>query len=89
MKRNVDKIGFDDVTPHDLRRTAATWLARLGTPRLVLEKILNHKDKTVTARYDRYQYDAEKRQALEAWARKLGEIIAAPADQTNIVQLRA
>jgi hypothetical protein len=37
----------------------------------VLRQILNHVDRSVTARYDRYRYDDEKREALERWAATL------------------
>jgi hypothetical protein len=46
----------------------------LGVTRLVVKKILNHVDRDVTAIYDRHGYDAEKRAALEAWARRVEAI---------------
>lgn len=55
-------------TPHDLRRTVATALSCLGYPRLTLMKVLNHTDRSVSAVYDRYSYDKEKREALTRWA---------------------
>jgi hypothetical protein len=36
---------------------------------LVIGKILNHSEPGVTRVYDRHSYDAEKRQALNAWER--------------------
>ncbi|GEO18530.1 tyrosine-type recombinase/integrase [Microvirga aerophila] len=57
--------------PHDLRRTAASMMASMGVSRLVIGQILNHADRSVTAVYDRYSYDAEKRTALGAWAEHL------------------
>lgn len=62
-------------TPHDLRRTLTTGISRLGFNRLVQDKVTNHKDSSVGGIYDRYDYAKEKQQALEAWARKLDEII--------------
>lgn len=53
---------------HDLRRTAASSMTSMGISRLVVGKILNHAEPGVTRVYDRHSYDAEKRQALEAWA---------------------
>ncbi|MBU8922228.1 MAG: tyrosine-type recombinase/integrase [Bacteroidales bacterium] len=67
-------FGKKSWSPHDLRRTAATGLASLGISRLVVSKILNHKDRAVTGIYDRFAYETEKRQALEAWAQKIVEI---------------
>ncbi len=61
--------------PHDLRRTAASMMAGAGVNRTVIGKILNHAEPGVTAVYDRHSYDAEKRQALDAWARTLTAIL--------------
>ena len=46
-------------------------MTSMGIPRLVVAKILNHIESGVTKVYDRHVYDAEKRQALEAWGRKV------------------
>ena len=46
-----------------------------GIFRLVVSKILNHVEPGVTAVYDRHSYDAEKRQALEAWGRKVMALV--------------
>ena len=61
---------------HDLRRTAATNLARLGVDRVVISKILNHSEGGVTAIYDRHRYHSEMRRGLGLWARRLGEIVS-------------
>lgn len=61
-------VGIDGVRGHDLRRTCASRLSALGVPRVVIMKILNHVDPSVTAIYDRHGYEAEKRVALERWA---------------------
>lgn len=56
---------------HDLRRTAATGMARLGVPVRVTEAVLNHISGTgggIVAVYQRHDYADEKRSALEAWA---------------------
>ncbi len=62
--------------PHDLRRTAASLMTGSGTPRDVVKKILNHVDRDITAVYDRYSYDAEKRKALTKWGRQLERILS-------------
>jgi integrase len=62
-------------TPHDLRRTAASKMSAQGVARRVLQAILNHKDRSVTAVYDRYSLDREKREALTAWGRRVNEIV--------------
>lgn len=62
---------------HDLRRTATTMLADLGTSEETLRKILNHKSGStgVTAIYDRADRKEDVRQALFAWGAKLSEIV--------------
>ncbi len=76
--------------PHDLRRTAASLMAGMGIGRLTVSKILNHVDRTVTAVYDRHGYDTEKRMALEAWAKRLRDIIANHQTAAgNVLEMKA
>jgi integrase len=73
---------------HDLRRTAATYMARIGVDRLVVSKVLNHAEEGVTKRYDRHDYAAEKRRALDRWAQRLQAIVDG-VDASNVVSLAA
>ncbi len=52
-------------------------MAEAGVTREHLAKVLNHIEGGAAAMrvYDRYNYDAEKRQALDAWARSLKAIL--------------
>lgn len=71
-KKTKDEQRADPIeaawTVHDLRRTAATGLAKLGCPRVVQDRILNHVDGSVSAIYDRHRYDEEAREWLQKWA---------------------
>ncbi len=78
------RTGFE-WTPHDLRRTAATYMTGMGIPRLVVSKVLNHAESGVTAVYDRSSYDSEKRQALVAWGERLERIVAGKAAEEKVV----
>jgi integrase len=69
--------------PHDLRRTAASHMTAMGIPRLTVSKILNHVETGVTAVYDRYSYDGEKRHALVSWATALGEMLKADYEKSS------
>ncbi|MFL5208065.1 MAG: tyrosine-type recombinase/integrase [Microvirga sp.] len=63
---------------HDLRRTAASGMARLGVPPHVADKILNHTAGTISgvaAVYQRHEFMAERKDALDAWARHLSAIV--------------
>jgi integrase len=75
LRVDLNNLGINNFTPHDLRRTAASHMTSMGISRLVVSKILNHVERGVTAVYDRHSYDREKRQALEAWAQKLKSLI--------------
>ena len=57
--------------PHDLRRTARTFLASLKCPRDVAEVILGHMLEGVEGDYNRYSYDKERR----IWLRRLSEYL--------------
>jgi integrase len=71
-KLRLDKAsGVSDWRLHDLRRTAATGMARLGISPPVIERVLNHAVTSagpLAAVYQRYDYAKEKREALEVWA---------------------
>lgn len=76
-------------TLHDMRRTAASGMARDDIPPHVVSRVLNHspgKAEGITAVYNRHGYLREKRHALEGWAGKLESIIQ-PAG-ANGVRLR-
>jgi integrase len=56
---------------HDLRRTVATGLQRLGVRLEVTEAVLNHISGTrggIAGVYQRHDWANEKRNALDAWA---------------------
>lgn len=64
---------------HDLRRTVASGMARLGMPVNVIEAVLNHRSGQVSgiaAVYNRHSYLPEKRKAMEAWGRFVESLIA-------------
>jgi integrase len=70
--------GAKHFTPHDLRRTAATRIPVDGPQearRFIIKRILNHADREVTAIYDLYSYDAEKKRAIDAWGRYLERLL--------------
>jgi integrase len=48
----ISKAAGIEFTPHDLRRSFATYLDTVGTPYGVIKRLLNHKTKSdVTERY--------------------------------------
>jgi integrase len=66
-------------TMHDIRRTLATGLQRLGTRLEVTEAVLNHQSGSkagIVAVYQRHHFADEKRHALDAWAAELERLLA-------------
>jgi integrase len=75
-------------TFHDLRRTVATNLQQLGTRLEVTEAVLGHVSGSrggIVGIYQRYQYDVEKRHALDLWARRLDGIVNG-APKSNVLE---
>jgi integrase len=73
----ISTLQLEPFGSHDLRRSVATRLAELRVPRIVIDSLLNHVDRTVGAVYDRYSYQVEKRSALDAWAGRLSQVVDA------------
>jgi len=87
-KERGEPVEIPRWTFHDLRRTAATGMARLGIAVRVTEAVLNHVSGTgggIVAVYQRHDYADEKRAALEAWGRFVLALVEGAAD--NVVRL--
>jgi integrase len=81
-------IALPDWRLHDLRRTAASGMARLGIAVHVVEALLNHKSGTISgvaAIYNRHDYAAEKRSAAQVWANYLDGLAA--EKPSNVITL--
>ena len=75
---------------HDLRRTVATGLQRLGVRLEVTEAVLNHISGSrggIAGVYQRHDWAAEKRAALEAWAAHVVSIVKGRTAGGNVVTL--
>lgn len=71
---------------HDLRRTAASHMRRLGVYQEIVGAVLAHAPKGVTGlHYDQYDMRAEKADALGRWGRELERLIGREND--NVVAL--
>lgn len=81
VRRSRDDLGIENICPHDLRRTGATWITAVGLPKLYARLMLNHSDgeRDVTGEvYVQYSYDFEKKRAAQVWAFVLDQIVTAP-----------
>jgi integrase len=75
---------------HDLRRTLATGLQRLGVRFEVTEAVLNHISGSkagVAGIYQRHDWKDEKRAALTAWANHVEKLLT-DLPGSNVVQMR-
>jgi integrase len=79
LKARLDKAcGVADWTLHDLRRTVASGMARLGVALPVIEKVLNHVSGSfagVVGIYQRHDFAGEKRAALDLWGSHIAALI--------------
>ena len=76
---------------HDLRRTAATGLQRLGVRLEVTEAVLNHVSGTrggIVGIYQRHDWAAEKRTALDGWAAHVLAAVAGADAGSKVVPMR-
>lgn len=72
---------------HDLRRTTATGLQRLGIRFEVTEAVLNHVSGSrsgVAGVYQRHNWKDEKREALRAWAHHVATVAGQSIDPPNL-----
>jgi integrase len=72
---------------HDLRRTTATGLQKLGTPLQVTEAVLGHTGGSragVVGIYQRHDYANEKRTALEVWGAHVMALVEGRAPRQDL-----
>lgn len=80
-----------ELTPwrlHDLRRTVASGMARLGISLPVIERVLNHVSGSfggIVGVYQRHEFQDEKRSALETWGRF---VISLVEPTENVIDMR-
>jgi integrase len=90
MKERLDEAsGVTDWTIHDLRRTVASGLQRLGVRLEVTEAVLNHRSGStagIVGVYQRHDYASEKRDALQRWADYVDALVSGA--KANVVTLR-
>lgn len=75
---NPKRVAIQPWRLHDLRRTVATGLARLGQPVHIIEGILNHTSGAlsgVAGIYNRHRYLDEKRAALATWGQFVSDLV--------------
>jgi integrase len=69
VERLRTKLGMQDWTPHDGRRSATTWARAAGSSREVTDALTHHTIPGAARIYDRYHMAKEKRDAVIQIAR--------------------
>jgi integrase len=87
-KRRLDQLsGVIGWRLHDLRRTCVSGMARLGVAPHVADKILNHQAGTISgvaAVYQRHDFLAERRAALDLWGAHVGRVLREVSHERRI-----
>ncbi|MCC5977016.1 MAG: integrase arm-type DNA-binding domain-containing protein [Salinarimonas sp.] len=87
-----DRVEIPHWTLHDLRRTAASGMARIGINLPVIEKVLNHVSGSfggIVSVYQRHEFRDEMERALDAWASFIGTLTSEkPADNVLTMEAR-
>lgn len=87
--RKNTKIDFN---LHSLRRTVTSKMAKLGVSPQVLSKILNHskpgEGSVMTAIYNEYNYEDEKKIALENWSLELQRLLSEKEEEARVYKMK-
>lgn len=79
MERTRSLLNLGAVNVHDIRRTVGSLMTKYGVPRDIRERVLNHGGKRTSSVtesvYSWYDYELEKRAALELWADVLDALV--------------
>ncbi len=73
---------------HDLRRTAASGMAKLGFQPHIVERVLNHVSGAqggLVGVYQRYEYLDDRKRALHSWGDYVETVISGAEKASNIV----
>jgi integrase len=84
-KTNEEQVPFYGLprwTPHDLRRTVRTYMAKIRVPEEHAEAVLNHAKQGVVKIYNQHNYREETKAALLKWEEKLLKLVQ--LDKTTI-----
>lgn len=91
IKRRLDEL-LPELPPwtfHDIRRSVATGMARLGVQLPVVERLLNHVSgsfRGIVGIYQKHDFAKEKIAAVEVWAQHIETLLDREAD--NVVPIR-
>ena len=87
MWRTRKGLDLADLRVHDLRRSSASGMSKLGIDRLVISKLLGHAEGGITKIYDRWDYWDRKVLAMEAWSEHINAVVTGQPAPSNVRRL--
>jgi integrase len=89
MRRLCADVGLNDATIHDMRKVITTWLSETGTPEPILDRILHHAGRGVTAStYDHSMQVDPLRIAYQCWSDNVWALTGQAVVAENVVPMR-
>jgi len=90
FRRLIKDTGVAHFMPHDILHTVTSYMTSMGISEFDVGKVRHHTSrdsKVTTSRYNHYQYDREKRRALDLWNTRLLDIVAGKTPESNVIAL--
>jgi integrase len=90
FRKLIKAAGIAHFMPHDILHTATSYMTSMGISEFDVSKVRHHVSRSLeamTSRYNHYQYDREKRRALDLWNARLLDIVAGKSSKSNVVAL--
>ena len=84
MRNICRKLVIERATPHDLRRTFGSTVTALGFGRDAMDRLMNHKSKSISSVYDRHGYGPEDQRIMETVASHIMGLVCAPAGRVVV-----
>jgi len=76
VKRSQERVGIEQWTLHDLRRTFASRMSdTMNFDFLLIEKMLGHKLPKIMATYQKDEMLEKRKDALEAWSKEISRLM--------------
>jgi integrase len=92
MLAQLDGAALEPFVLHDIRRSVATGLAKLGVDLHVIERCLNHVSGTfggIVSVYQKHKFEDGMRRALDAWALHIERLVTGAETDNVVVELKA
>ena len=90
FRKLIKNAGIAHFMPHDILHTVTSCMTSMGISEFDVGKLRHHTSRdsrVMTSRYNHYQYDHEKRRALDLWNARLLKFVAGKIPESNVIAL--